>query len=343
MSFVRRAWLEITYENTDITRDISVDLLDFSYNDNESGKADDISISLKDEDFLWHGAWNPSFGDIIDATIVLQDQDGEQSRLRCGKFTIDEMESTGMPTVFNINAVSVPLNKNIRRQKKSKAWENVKLSSIADDVADNGDLTLVYLPEFNPLYDRRDQREETDLQFLQRLCKDEAFALKITDNKLVVFDPKLQEESDPVIRIFRVGGDLKSWNFKQQANDVYNKCVVKYKDPKTGKVNEYTYTDPSIEQDQTFTVTKRAASIAEAERIAKATLTEKNRNQTTGTLTMIGNPNLVTGLTVELLGFGVYSGKYLITKSSHKVGSGYETSLDLKKVENADAGQSTSG
>lgn len=337
MSYVRRSFVEITYENKDITRDISVDLLDFSYNDNESGKADDISIALKDEDFLWQGDWHPSFGDVIDATIVLQDENGEQTRLRCGKFSIDEMESAGPPSIFNINAVSVPLKKNIRGQKKSKAWENVKLSSIADDVANNGELTLVYLPKENPLYDRRDQRDETDLQFLQRLCKDEAFALKITDEQLVIFDPKAQEEAEPILELFRIGGDVKTWNFKDQENDVYSKCVVKYKDPKTGKVNQYTYTSPSINDGKTFTVTKRAASIAEAERIAKAKLTEKNRDKTTATLNVIGNTNLVTGLTVKLSGFGVYSGKYLITKSSHKVGGGYETSIELKKVESTDA------
>lgn len=331
MSIVRRAFVEVSYEGKNITSDISPEMLSLTYNDNESGKSDDLAISIKDEDFLWSNEWFPNKGDIIEAAIVVLDEYGSE-RLNCGKFSIDQIDIGGPPNVLEINALSVPLNTNIRKKKQSRAWENVMLSSIASDVAKNGNLKLLYLAENDPLYDRRDQRNETDLQFLKRLCKDEALALKATNDQLVIFDPQEQEKSTPVAELYKIGGDVLTYKFQTQANDVYNSATVSYKDPKTGKLNKYTYTDKSIEQKQELKITKRAANAAEAERIAKSALREKNRNEWTASLTVIGNPNLVTGLTIAIKGYGKFDGKYLIAKSTHGVGSGYVTGLELTRV-----------
>lgn len=47
----------------------------------------------------------------------------------------------------------------------------------------------------------------------------------------------------------------------------------------------------------------------------------------------MGHPGLVAGLTVNLAGFGDFSGAYLIEKATHKVGGsgGYTTALELRK------------
>lgn len=113
-----RSFVEIIYNGVDISRDISGDLIGFSYTDNESGKADDISISLKDDDGLWADDWYPSTGDTIECTIVKIDQAGAQARLPLGAFSIDDLESSDNGgQIFSINAVSVPVDASIRRQK----------------------------------------------------------------------------------------------------------------------------------------------------------------------------------------------------------------------------------
>ena len=50
----------------------------------------------------------------------------------------------------------------------------------------------------DPVQDRAEQSEQTDLSFLQKLCKDAGLALKVTDKKIVVFDVSKYEKADPV-------------------------------------------------------------------------------------------------------------------------------------------------
>ena len=47
---------------------------------------------------------------------------------------------------------------------------------------------------------------------------------------------------------------------------------------------------------------------------------------------MIGSFSLLASNTVMLSGFHAYDGKYLIIRSSHEVGSGYTTKIDLRRV-----------
>ena len=38
----------------------------------------------------------------------------------------------------------------------------------------------------------------------------------------------------------------------------------------------------------------------------------------------------MAGLTVEMSGFGMFSGKYFVTKTTHSVGSGYTTKAEIR-------------
>ncbi|HHU7907749.1 TPA: late control D family protein, partial [Escherichia coli] len=61
----------------------------------------------------------------------------------------------------------------------------------------------------------------------------------------------------------------------------------------------------------------------------------KNRYQNTGSLVLVGDTRLVAGVTINLEGFGSFSGKYLISKAVHSIGtSGYTTSIDVRRVIN---------
>jgi hypothetical protein len=48
-------------------------------------------------------------------------------------------------------------------------------------------------------------------------------------------------------------------------------------------------------------------------------------------LTFPGNPELLAGMTVELIGWGLWSGKYIIRRAVHTVGAGgYTTQIELR-------------
>ena len=70
----------------------------------------------------------------------------------------------------------------------------------------------------------------------------------------------------------------------------------------------------------------------EAERLAKKKLHEKNLEEVSVSMTLIGNIMLLASNTVKLSGWHVYDGKYLITSSTHEIGSGYTTKIELRRV-----------
>jgi hypothetical protein len=67
-------------------------------------------------------------------------------------------------------------------------------------------------------------------------------------------------------------------------------------------------------------------------RKAKARAREKNKNEWTGSLTVVGNPKIIGGVCVDIAGFGVFNGKYMVDEASHTIGGGYTTEMKLHRV-----------
>ena len=72
-------------------------------------------------------------------------------------------------------------------------------------------------------------------------------------------------------------------------------------------------------------------SIDEAKRVSSQRLREKNMKEYQANLSVLGNVNLVSGVTIELKGWHKFDGKYMIQKATHKVIGGYTTDLELTK------------
>jgi phage protein D len=348
-----RTRVEISYEGDDITADIAPDLIAFQFTDNETGAVDDLAITLKDDHGRWSGDWLPARGDKITCAIV-QDGRGAHHPLKCGTFTIDELEISGPPSIVAIKAVAIPPDDDVRQCARSRGWEDVRLSRIASDVAQSGDMALLWLPEDDPLLDRRDQCDESNLAFLERLCKDEGLCLKVNSQQLVVFNPDELADAEPVATFVLGTSAVLRRRLSAKTHDVYGRCTVEFQDPKDGKVKNYTYTDEEFQKQRknygktldggnkkgrgkngkTLKLTKRAASKAEAQRIAKAALSEANRGEITGSLDLMGDTRVVTGSSINLRGFGRWDGKYFVERATHAIGGqgGYTVALDISNT-----------
>lgn len=328
MSKLLRTKLELIYEGANISKEISDDLLSFTYTDNEGGRADDIDIELKNDHRKWDGAWLPELGDKIKATIK-QEGRGAGVDLYCGTFTVDELEFNFPPSTLSIKGVSVPSISDIYRTRKNKAWEEVRLSEIANDVANKGKLAVKYYSEKDPLYDRKDQRNETDLTFLKRLCEDEGFQLKVTDEQLVIFDPREMDESDTVLDIVFGSTDILSASFKMQSHDTYKTCTIEYVNPQTGKKIKYKHTQEDMKEGKDLKITQRVKDLDEAKRVAEAALYKANKGELTGNIQVVGNTKLTAGSAINVIGFGKYDGKYYINIATQNISNGYTTDLEI--------------
>ena len=330
----RRARVKCKYDNVDISQDIARFLKSFSVREVLSGEADSAEITLEDREALWQGDWFPARGAIMDITLVISDWEGEgdNRELPFGKFEVDEITNTGPPNEAKIKLISVPNNTDLRGVERTRAWEKANLSRIVRDVAEGAAMEHFYDAPEDPVIERAEQSEETDLAFLQKLCKDAGFALKVTDKNIVVFDIAKYEAAEPVMTITKGKDNIISFDCRTTIHEIYRACHVKYKHGKKDELIEYTFTDPKRTNGRTLEVNEKVASIEEAEKLAKKKLREKNLEEVAVSLSMVGNLALLASNTVTLVGFHVYDGKHLITRSSHEIGSGYTTKIELRRV-----------
>lgn len=344
-----RLKLEFTAAGKDVSESLLPDLISFSYDDKETNEVDEISIVLKDEKGKWAGRWKPDGGEVIKAYINAGEVNKKGKKLYCGKFYVDNLSVSGAPRTFTLKAVSVPLNKSIRRRLKSEKWESKNLKEIGEEIAKNHKMKFIFDSKENPHYDRQDQSRESDMKFLSRLCEEAGLSLKVSDEKIIIFDQSYYEKKKPIKTLTLGVSDILSWNFESSQSETYKTCTITYKDPKKTSYNKdlektkgggvltYTYTAPDAEENgQEFSIKKRAKSLDEAKRIAKAKLRALNLRRTTGSLTVIGDTALIAGVVIKCKGFGSFDGNFIIENASHSLSSsGYTTSVNLRRVNNA--------
>ena len=326
----RNTIINIIYQGSDISKDIAPFLLSFTFTDNAKGKADDLAITLQDASGTWLQDWMPAKGDTITATILKSD--GQQMMsLPCGTFSVDQIEYSEPPTTFSIKGVSASVKKKAAHQKKTSTWENILLKDLIAEVAGRNGLGIMLDPPPGDFIEQIDQTEQSDLDFLRELCADYGYGVKVQEGQLVVYDVAKYEAKGPVLTIER--GDRRVLNVKFSSKDakVYRKAVVKYHDAVKDEDYEGEYEDGDEEgSERELEIYERVESQADAERVAEQRLIETNRKEITGSVSLVGDVSLAAGLTVQVEGFGMFSGKYFINKATHKVdNSGYTTSIEL--------------
>lgn len=352
----RRAWLQVTYNSKDISEALAQYLISASYTDNLSGQVDDISLTLEDKAGLWQSDWMPVKGATLDITLCTYNwqglYDGEFDTT-LGAFEVDEIEMTSAPDVVSIKAVAISVgdDSTLRSTLRSKTWENISVRKVANDIAWENGMKLFWDCDDNPDIDKLEQNDESDLSVLQKVCDDAGFALKITTDTIIVFDEAKYEQAEPVIEIYHPGTNTiadvaeadgtptpdrifhsTGYSFKTKIRDVYKKCHIKYTNDQDKSVIESTFTDPNKSNGATLEIHQQVTSQAEADRLAKKKLREKNRDECTGSYSLDGCQFLCAGETIEMIGFGVFSGRYIVTQAKHDIsGSGYVTSIDVRR------------
>lgn len=333
----RRAVVMIEYNGKDVSEDLAASLLEITYNDAPAGSLDDIQITLEDRERNWQGPWQPAQGDKIKAEIrtINWGGPGETKKLPLGTFEVDTFEYSGPPDTVSIKAVSLPIGANIRQETRTKAWEKVTLKTIAADVAKKAGLKLLYEASENPSYDRLDQTNQSDLAFLADQANQEAIDVKVSGGKLVLFDQSEYEKKAPVTTIERGKDNVLTYSFSwSTANAAYRGCEVVYTDPIKKKTIKASYVPPGAPKSgPILKINQQVDSLAAAQRLAKSSLREKNKEAGKGAFSLVGDIRMATGLTINVKGWGRFDGKYIIENCSHTIGSGgYTTDLEIRKV-----------
>jgi phage protein D len=336
MEDARRTQVQVWIEGQDVTEEISEFLEAVSFADKLSSEADTIGLTLDNSDGRFSDSWCPAYGSSITAKLTTNAPwIGTQTETHLGDFAVDKMTDSWPPAQVQIGGISAPLTTKLRRFKRSRSWERVTLQKIAQDIADDSELPLFFDAEEGGKYTRKDQKNESDLNFLLKLCKDQALDLKVTNGMIAIFDRTRYEEKDPVATLdltrpedhpFVLKGSIEAVKAEQ-----YSKVVVKYYDFQAGKLLKGEAEDPMYNDGPTLTRHARVDSVAEAQKMARALLWTARIDSTPLDLTVLGSPALMSGVCLAIQGKGHYDGKYMITKAIHDC-LGWTTKLRLEKV-----------
>ena len=342
---MRRAAVTVSIKGHDVTLDLMPYLVSLTYTDKADEELDDLQIVLEDREGIWQGDWLPQTGDVIEASILTENwrEIGAVEELPCGKFEVDEMElessAEGGDTV-TVKAVPAAVKSSLMLQKKTRSWEKTPITTVIADIAGAAGLDTLYRgPEL--VYERVEQRQESDLEFMQRITKEQGLRLAVKSDRVVVYAGQTADQLEP-IAIRRAseadpgeGLDFQSFRAKRTTEGIYTQCVVGYTKAADSETIETQY-EPNIPPTtgRVLYINKRIENQAQAERMAKAELRDRNRKEQTASLSGMGDTRFRAGTVLDIQGWGRFDSKYVIAQATHTFSAdgGYTTSLELEKA-----------
>lgn len=322
----------LIYQGVDISSELDPMTLSVTHTDKLHGEAAEIDVTVQDNDGRWKGSWKPEPGDTMTLTI----HDGRGGVLPCGDFEMDEPEARGDRggDTMTIRGLAAPISKPLRTEK-TRAFEKQSLRQIVGKVASENSLSVEGDIE-NLTFERITQRKERDLEFLTRLAEDTGHYFSVRGKRAIFTSFKSVDgrAAALTIRHAMVGTTLLSYSLKNQTAETYSSAKVTYLDERKKEMIEAEEQDGEVKTGDTLRVSgERVENAGQAQALAKSRLHYKNRKQTSGSISLVGDVRVVAGIVVEMADFGKYSGRMLVNSSTHSMSrGGYTTGAELVKA-----------
>ena len=206
----------------------------------------------------------------------------------------------------------------------------------ADDRgAHRAGLALDWSGDAGLAYKRREQKGKSDLVFLEEACKDAGRDWKVTEKAIVIFDERDREKSASIGTIDLASSQVLGWHIDADDSARYGSCRITFSNPRKKKRTEHTYVDPTNPDGQTLDLRLPVDDKAHAEVVARGRLRDANRFANLADLTVMGDPGLVAGVVFNLKNAGGLSGRYIVTKATHRTAGGYSTALTIRRCTEA--------
>ncbi|WP_409269745.1 phage late control D family protein [Pseudomonas sp. KCJK9044] len=152
----------LTVNGKDIAKSINPRLSSLQLTDNRGLEADQLSLSLTDDDGLLE---IPPRGAVVKLWLGWSDT----GLVYKGSFTVDETEHSGTPDMLNIRARSADLRNGLKT-KRERSWNTTTVGQILSDIATANDLkTNIAATVAERAVAHLDQANESDANILTRL------------------------------------------------------------------------------------------------------------------------------------------------------------------------------
>ena len=232
MAFARNIRVIVIFNKVDISDEIAHSISSLNYTDNSKNAIDDLEIELENLDYRWLKEWYPDENAQL-LVGIHEELENETNFLDLGTFYVDE--PTFEDHKLTLKCLALPLDQNIRDQKNSVAWEKVTLKELVMQIANKHEMNAELYAE-NVFFERLDQNKETDLAFINRVVKEIGLNMKISDDKIIIFDDEEMEKND-TIEVFNIKDyRIRSFSLKKKNKEIYDKVEVSYYDPDKKKV-----------------------------------------------------------------------------------------------------------
>lgn len=288
--------MQFKYQGKNITNIVEIKKADIT--DNAGGIADSVEMHFDDPKRLW-SQWNPQKNDHIEIS-----QDGFGS----GLMYIDELEQQS--GLFLLKALSIPQE---AKTANTKSWEKIRLLQIAEEIARKYGFQLKTYGIQNYYYERIDQVEQADFEFLATRCMLEGYMLKVNGQSVIIYDERYMECQE-IVRTINQNQFDGRYGFKNKSTGIFHSCKITYGDISYIFVPNIGPSGPVLKIVDLYCSTQ-----GEAQRYSKNLLRLKNKYEYTGYCTIEIDPGIAAGNVIKISDIGYGEGDYFINQIIHRL------------------------
>lgn len=265
MAFARNIRVIVIFNKVDISDEIAHSISSLNYTDNSKNAIDDLEIELENLDYRWLKEWYPDENAQL-LVGIHEELENETNFLDLGTFYVDE--PTFEDQKLTLKCLALPLDQNIRDQKNSVAWENITLKELVTQIANKHEMNAEIYAE-NVFFERLDQNQETDLAFINRVVKEIGLNMKVSDDKIIIFDDEEMEKND-TIEVFNIKDyRIRSFSLKKKNKEIYDKVEVSYYDPDKKKVVKEIITKEELDKRNQVTTEEKESKSKDSKKTNK--------------------------------------------------------------------------
>ena len=273
MTFARNIRVIVIFNKVDISDEIAHSISSLNYTDNSKNAIDDLELELENLDYRWLKEWYPDENAQL-LVGIHEEKENETNFLDLGTFYVDE--PTFENNRLNLKCLALPLDQNIRDQKNSVAWENITLKELVMQIANKHEMNAEIYAD-NEFFKRLDQNQETDLAFINRVVKETGLNMKVSDDKIIIFDDEEMEKNDTV-EIFNINDErIRSFSLKKKNKEIYDNVEVSYYDPDKKKVIKEIITKKELEKRNQVTTESSEEKSSENKKSKNSSKSSKNK------------------------------------------------------------------